>query len=76
MKQYLQVVKQVMSKFCTTKVAQVPQGQDRHANSLATLASSMMEDVPRLIKVELVEELSIDTTVGVDVAVISPAERC
>ena len=76
MKQYLQVVKQVMSKFCTAKVALVPLGQNRYADSLATLASSMTKDVPRLIKVELVEEQSIDTTVGVDVAVISPAERC
>ena len=59
-----------MSKFCTAKVAQVPWGQDRHAYSLAMLASSMMEDVPQLIKVELIEELSIDTAVGVDVVVI------
>ena len=65
-----------MSKFCTAKIAQVPRGQNRHANSLATLASSMTEDVPRLIKVELVEEWSIDTAVGVDFAVISPAKRC
>ena len=40
------------------------------------LALSMMEDVPRLIKVELIKEWSIDTTVGVDVAVILPAEQC
>ena len=76
MKQYLQVVKQVMSKFRMTNVAQVPRGQNRHADSLTTLASSMTEDVPRLIKVELVQERSIDTAVGVDVAVISPIERC
>jgi len=40
------------------------------------LALSMMEDVPWLIKVELVEEWSIDTAVGVDVVVISPTEQC
>ena len=39
------------------------------------LALSMMEDVPRLIKVELIKEWSIDTAVGVDVAVILPAEQ-
>ena len=63
-----------MSKFCTTKVAQVPQGQNRHTDSLTMLASSMMEDVPQLIKVELIEEWSISITVGVGVAVISSAE--
>jgi len=51
MKVYLQAVKQIMNKFCTAKVAQVGRAQNRHINSLATLASSMTEDVPRLIKV-------------------------
>ena len=46
MKEYLQMVKQVLSEFCTTKVAQVGRGQNKHTDSLATLASSMMEDVP------------------------------
>ena len=63
-----------MSKFRKTKVAQVLQGQNRHADSLTMLASSMTEDVPQLIKVELIEERSINTTVGVGVAVISSAE--
>ena len=65
-----------MSKFRTTKVTQVPRGQNRHADSLAMLASSMMEDVPRLIKVELIEERSINTVFGVGVAVISSTKRC
>ena len=58
------------------KVAQIPRGQNRHADSLAMLASSMIEDVPRLIKVELIEERSINTTVGVGVAAILSAQRC
>ena len=33
--------------------------QNRHANSLTTLASSIAKDIPRLIKVELVPEPSI-----------------
>ena len=65
-----------MSKFHTTSVAQIPRGQNRHANSLATLASSVTKDVPRLIKVKLVVERSINTAVGVDVTVVSPTERC
>ena len=61
MKQYLQVVKQVMSKFHTASVSQIPRGKNRHAGSLAMLASSVTKDIPRLIKVELLGERSIDT---------------
>ena len=49
MRKYLQVVKQFMGKFCTAKVTQVAQEQNRHADSLATLALAMTENVPRLI---------------------------
>ena len=65
-----------MSKFCMAKLAQVAWGQNKHADSLATLASSMTEDMPRLIKVELIAEPSINTTVGVGVVVISMTEPC
>ena len=81
MKEYLQVVKQVMGKFCTTRVTQVARGQNRHANSLATLASAMTEGVPLLIKVELITKLSISTTTnggftGVCVIVILATKSC
>ena len=56
MKEYLRVVKQIMSKFFKAKVVKVARGQNRHADSLATLASSMMEDVPWMIKVELIAQ--------------------
>ena len=46
MKEYLRVVKQIMGKFCTTNVTQVAQGRNRHANSLAILATAMTEDIP------------------------------
>ena len=46
-------------------------GQNRHANSLATLASSLTEEVPWLIKVELVAKPSINVGVGVSVVAIS-----
>ena len=49
-------------------------GQNRHANSLATLASSMTEEVPQIIKVELVAEPSINAAVGV--SVIAMSEPC
>ena len=49
-------------------------GQNRHADSLATLASSSNEEIPRLIKVELVAELTI--SVGVDVSLVTIAKPC
>ena len=60
-----------MGKFCVAKVVQVARGQNRHADSLATLVSTMTEDVPRIIKVELIMEPSINTVTDVGVAGIS-----
>ena len=45
-------------------------GQNRHADSLATLASSSNEEIPRLIKVELVAEPTINVGVGVLLVII------
>ena len=50
------------------------QGQNRHANSLATLASSMTEAVPRIIKVELIAKPSINAVIGV--TVVSASGPC
>ena len=55
--------------------------QNRYVDSLATLASSMTEEVPRLIKVELIKGPSISmadnaSTAGVDVAMISATKPC
>jgi len=50
-KEYLKVAKQIMAKFSTTSVTQVARGKNRHVDSLATLASAMMKDIPRQIKV-------------------------
>ena len=80
MKAHLQAVKQIINKFCTVKVAQVGRAQNRHADSLATLAS-MTEEVPRLIKVELIREPNISmadnaSTAGVNVAMISATWPC
>ena len=74
MMEYLWVVRQVMNQFLKAKVIQVARGQNRHANSLATLASSLTEEVPRLIKVELVAKPSIN--VGVGVSVVATSESC
>nr|XP_023924870.1 uncharacterized protein LOC112036287 [Quercus suber] len=70
MKAYLCTAKMIMSKFVSVKVSQVGRAQNRHADSLATLASSSVEDVPRLIRVELIAEPSIqvpdEATIMVD----------
>nr|XP_023884735.1 uncharacterized protein LOC111996931 [Quercus suber] len=70
MKAYLCAAKLIISKFVSVKVSQVGRAWNRHADSLATLASSSVEDVPRLIRVELIAEPSIqvpdDIAVRVD----------
>ena len=81
MEAYLSAAKQIISKFGTVKVAQVGRAQNRHADSLATLASSTIEEIPRLIKVELIREPSIGmednyNPVGVEVAVVSKTNPC
>ena len=52
------------------KVVQVARGQNWYVDSLATLVSSLTEEVPWLIKVELVAEPSINTRVGVSMVAI------
>ena len=74
MMEYSQLVKQTMDCFLSVRVVQVARGQNRHADSLATLASSLTEEVPRLIKVELVAEPSINA--GVGVSLITTAKPC
>lgn len=59
MKAYLSMAKQIISQFRTVKVSQVARSQNKHADSLATLASSATEDTPRLVTIELIREPSI-----------------
>lgn len=72
--EYLRLVKQTMNQFPNVKVVQVARGQNRHADSLATLASLLTEEVPQLIKVELVAKPSINARVGV--SVVAMAKPC
>ena len=81
MKAYLQAVKQIINKFYTMKVAQVSRAQNRHADSLTMVASSMTKEVPWLIKVELIREPSISMannaiTAEVDVAMVLATRLC
>ena len=53
-------------------MVQIARGQNRHVDSLATLASSLTEEVPWLIKVEVVAKPSIDARLGVSVVASEP----
>ena len=46
-------------------------GQNRYADSLATLASSIIKGVPQIIKVELVAEPNINAAIGVSMVAMS-----
>ena len=59
MKAYLSAAKQIIGQFGTVKVSQVSRSQNKHANSLATLALSATEDMPQLVTIELIREPSI-----------------
>ena len=69
-----------MAKFSTTRLTQLARGKNRHADSLATLASAMSEDIPRQIKVELIGEPSISATADcaakVNVVAITTTGSC
>ena len=54
-----------------SKVGSNSKGQNWHADSLATLASSLTKEVPRLIKVEVVAEPSIDAKINASVVTVS-----
>ena len=65
MMEYLHLVKQTMDHFLNVRMVQLARGQNRHTNSLATLASSLIKEIPQLIKVKLVTEPSINARTSV-----------
>ena len=71
---YLLLVKQIINQFQKVKVVQIARGQNWHADSLATLASSLIKDVPWLIKVEVMAKPSINARVNV--LMIAVSEPC
>ena len=52
MQEYLSQVKSIQTKFEVFDVLHVPRGGNTHADSLATLATSLAQDLPRVILVE------------------------
>ena len=67
MLQYLKLFQSLRLSFQKVSVVRVSRSQNSHVNSLATLALSSEESIPRMIFVELLEQLSIErqTMVGV-----------
>ena len=51
MQEYLSQVRSIQVKFEVFDVSHVPRGGNTHANSLATLATSSMQDLPRVLLV-------------------------
>ena len=50
----------LIGSFRRVKVSQISRGQNSHADSLATLASSLDNYVPRIILIEVLNKSSIE----------------
>ena len=59
MQEYLCQVRSIQAKFEVFDLSHIPRGENTHANSLATLATSSTQDLPRVI---LVEDLCTPTS--------------
>lgn len=60
MSQYLKLIGIICANFREVKVIRIPRGQNSHADFLATLTSSLDEDIPRMILTETLERPSIE----------------
>ena len=60
MVEYLKLVGTLLIDFQKVKVSQISRGQNSHADSLVTLASSIDDYVLRLILVEVLKQPSIE----------------
>ena len=63
MQEYLSQVKRVQTKFQSFDLSHIPQGENTHVDSLATLATSSAWNFPWVI---IVEDLCTPTPVGKD----------
>lgn len=59
MKEYLKKVKELIEKFGSAKVYQIPRKENTKANSLARLNSTIQSKEPRIVLVELMIKPSI-----------------
>lgn len=67
MAEYLKLVGTLLIDFQKVKVSQISRGQNSHADSLVTLASSIDDYVLRLILVEVLKQPSIEQQLKVSV---------
>ena len=59
MQQYLKLFRALQAAFQKVSMVKIPRSQNSHVDSLATLASSSSECIPRMISIELLEQPSI-----------------
>ena len=59
MQQYLKLFRALRMAFQKVSVVKISRSQNSHVDSVATLASSSDECIPRMISIELLEQLSI-----------------
>ena len=64
MQEYLCQIRSIQEKFKVFDLSHIPRGGNTHANSLATLATSSAQDLPRVI---LVKDLCTPTSVHQDI---------
>ena len=60
MQEYLCQIRRVQEKFEVFDLSHIPRGGNTHADSLATLATSLVQDLPRVV---LIEDLYTPTSV-------------
>ena len=59
MQEYLCQIRSIQEKFEIFDLSHIPRSENTHANSLATLATSSVQDLPRVV---LVEDLHTHTS--------------
>ena len=64
MQEYLSQVRRVQTKFESFDLSHIPRGENTYADSLATLATSLARNLPRVI---IVEDLCTPTPARKDV---------
>ena len=71
MADYLKLVRSLQTQFGLVNVTQISRGQNNHADSLATLASSVGSSIPLIISMESLESPSITHRENCRVAAIA-----
>nr|POF25728.1 hypothetical protein CFP56_35487 [Quercus suber] len=73
MQEYLSQVRRIQANFEFFKITHIPRSGNAHADSLATLATSLAQNLPRMIMIEDLGTLTQGTTETLQVNQISSA---